>query len=301
MNSLDSWVGYRSTAARRFARSAYEALEPLHVVAYFNPSIRSQCRNTGLSPMARYLAGRGAPLGNVSGASVAAMFYNFNPSAVAPAWAEAKAYGLHRTFAMHLDAIEQTLDAAFGPLVEHPALTQLADRFVQIGGNLNYAGRPLAAAWATTLTTEASHPPHLRLWLALAPLREFRGDGHVAALVQAGLSDVESVVFHESPHPDPSLRRRTLGTAFARTSRAWSEQEWTMAQSSLGARNLLDSDATISTSGCRLYAALEDTTDDMASGVFEGVPDAGELVSGCRPFVKAVIDAGVLPGTVSRA
>ncbi len=287
-------------AAREFARTAYEALEPLHVVAYFNPHIRTQCKTAGLSPMARYLAGRGAPLGPVSGASLAAMFYNFNPAAVVAAWSEATAFGLDRTYALHLDAIEQTLRTAFGTLVDDPLLPSLANRFAQINNGLDYAGRPLAAAWSTTLKGETAQPAHLRLWLALAPVREFRGDGHVAALVRAGLSDVESVVFHESPHPDPQLRRPALGVAFARASRAWSEQEWRTAQESLRARDLLDDDDAISAAGCELYSALEDATDDMAAGVFEGVPDAAALVAACRPFVKAVIDAGVLPGTVDK-
>lgn len=287
-------------AAREFARSAYEALEPLHVVAYFNPHVRTQCKATGLSPMARYLGGRGAPLGDIRAPSLAAIFYNFNPVAVAPAWTEARAFGLDRALTLHLDAVEQTLRSALGPLVDDPHLVQLADRFTQIGADLPYAGRPLAAAWSAISIEGTARSAPLRLWLALAPLREFRGDGHVAALVRAGLSDIEAIVLHESPHPDPAVRRRTLGNGFARTSRAWSEQQWASAQASLRDRDLLDGHDAISRVGCSLYDTLEEATDEMAAPVFQSVPDAQELVSACRPFVKAVIDAGVLPGTVAK-
>lgn len=284
--------------ARHFARSAYEKLEPLHVLAYFNPVIRDQVRSTGLSQMARYLAGRGAPLGNTPAGTVAATFYNFNPAAVAPAWSEAVQYGLERTYTLHLEAIEKTLRDAFGTLAQDPQLPRLAERFNDIAQNLCYAGRPLAAAWASMPMPD---PPHLRLWHALAPLREYRGDGHLAALVQSGLSGVQALAFHEAPHPDPALRRRNLGVDFARASRAWSTSEWDDALEALRSRGLLEADGTISASGADLYAALEEATDDMAAGVFAGVPDAADLVASCRPFVKAVLDAGVLPGTVSKA
>ncbi|UIJ36199.1 hypothetical protein [Allobranchiibius sp. GilTou73] len=287
-------------AARRLARTAYETLEPLHVVAYFNPVIREQQKSSGLSRMARYLAGRGAPLGDCPGAVVAATFYNFNPTAVGPAWDEAVAYGLDRTYAMHLEAVEGTLRTALGPLTQDPELARVATRFAQIAQGLSYAGRPLAAAWASTETPDAADAPHLRLWHAFAALREYRGDGHLAALVQAGLSGAEALVFHEAPHPDPTLRRRALGADFARASRAWSDEEWGAATQALQQRGLLDDQGTISPAGVVLYDALEVATDDAAAGIFDGVDDATELIAAGRPFVKAVLDAGILPGTVAK-
>ncbi|MBO1756380.1 hypothetical protein [Allobranchiibius sp. CTAmp26] len=284
-------------AARRLARTAYETLEPLHVVAYFNPVIREQQKSSGLSRMARYLAGRGAPLGECPGAVVAATFYNFNPAAVVPAWDEAVAFGLERTYAMHLEAIEATLRAAFGPLAQDPELARIAGRLGEIGQGLSYAGRPLAAAWAATAVPDE---PHLRLWHAFAALREYRGDGHLAALVQAGLTSAEAIVFHEAPHPDPALRRRALGADFSKKSRAWSDEEWGAATDSLRERGLLDDQGTISPAGVVLYDALETATDDAAAGVFAGVSDAADLIAASRPFVKAVLDAGVLPGTVAK-
>lgn len=285
------------TADRQLARAAYDALEPLHVVAYFNPSIREQLRATELSPMARYLGGRGAPLGGCPGACVAATFFNFNPIAVEPGWQEATAYGLDRLYELHLSGIEVALREAFGTLCDDPALPELGQRFGEIGAGLEYAGRPLAAAWSTTT---APTEPHLRLWQSLASLREYRGDGHLAALVQSGLSGVEAIVFHESPHPDPRLRRRTLGADFSRTSRGWSTQEWADAVDSLHRRQLLDADGTISTTGAQLYTAVEEATDDAAAAVFADIPDAEDLIGRTRPFVKAVIDAGILPGTGKR-
>ncbi len=296
MTTASSRIPLRyDTAARHLARTAYDALEPLHVVAYFNPSIREQLKETGLSPMARYLGGRGAPLGGCPGACVAATFYNFNPVAVDPGWQEATAYGLDRLYALHLSGVEAALREAFGTLCDDPTLPELAQRFGEIGAGLDYAGRPLAAAWSTT---DVPTEPHLRLWQSLAALREYRGDGHIAALVQSGLSGVEAIVFHEAPHPDPELRRRTLGTDFSRKSRGWSTDEWDGALESLRRRELMDADGAISAVGAQLYAWVEEATDDAAAAVFLDVPDAEELIGRTRPFVKAVINAGVLPGTV---
>lgn len=295
MTTAPSRIPLRYDApARQLARAAYDALEPLHVVAYFNPTIREQLKTTGLSPMARYLGGRGAPLGGCPGACVAATFYNFNPVAVEPGWQEATTYGLDRLYELHLSAIEAALRDAFGTLCDDPALPELAARFSEIGAALEYAGRPLAAAWSTT---EAPAEPHLRLWQSLAALREYRGDGHIAALVQSGLSGVEAIVFHEAPHPDAELRRRTLGADFSRKSRGWSTQDWDGALDSLQRRDLLDAGGTISATGAQLYAAVEEATDDAAATVFAGVPDAVELIARARPFVKAVIASGILPGT----
>ncbi|MYV69825.1 hypothetical protein GT043_28550, partial [Streptomyces sp. SID2131] len=53
------------------------------------------------------------------------------------------------------------------------------------------AGRPLAAANAELPWPGA---PHLVLWQAATILREHRGDGHVAALLAAGLDPVEALV-----------------------------------------------------------------------------------------------------------
>ncbi|XAS77569.1 hypothetical protein V3G39_05895 [Dermatophilaceae bacterium Sec6.4] len=286
-----------NAAERRLARSVYESVEPLHVIAYFNPAIREQQQRTGLSSMARYLGGRGAPLGDCPAACVSATFFNFNPAAVEPAWQEARKYGLDRLYRLHLEAIEGSLREALGPLCEDPSLPALARRFGEIAAGLSYAGRPLAAAWSVTPVPDE---PHLALWQCFAALREYRGDGHIAALVQSGLSGVQALAFHESPHPDPALRRRALGSDFSRKSRGWSTQEWDAALAALTDRGLLDADGTISPLGAELYAALEEATDDAAAGAYAEVADAAELVSACRPFVKAVIDAGMLPGTVKR-
>lgn len=52
-------------------------------------------------------------------------------------------------------------------------------------------GRPPAAAHAALPVPDEDH---LRLWWAITALREYRGDGHLVALVDAELSGLEALV-----------------------------------------------------------------------------------------------------------
>lgn len=49
--------------------------------------------------------------------------------------------------------------------------------------------------------------------------------------------------------------------------------------------------------GAALRQRVEDMTDDAAAAVWVGVEDAEDLIASFRPFSKAVISAGILPGT----
>ena len=58
------------------------------------------------------------------------------------------------------------------------------------------------------------------LWHAITLLREYRGDGHVAALLDAGLSGLDALITHTATGPrftvaaakaDPRLVRRRVG------------------------------------------------------------------------------------------
>ena len=77
-------------------------------------------------------------------------------------------------------------------------------------------GRPLYAAHAAL---DWPDEPHLALWQAITLLREFRGDGHIACLVEQEISGCEALVVHgatgEVPRGvlqvDPGPHRRGVG------------------------------------------------------------------------------------------
>ncbi|GAA2062781.1 SCO6745 family protein [Williamsia deligens] len=286
-------------AQRGRARTAYETLEPLNVLAYFHPGIGKAQSDTGLDPYAWYVGARGAPLGDCVGSVVSAAFFNFNPAIVEPGWAAARKVGLDIVHARREQMLTEALDEIWGDRASSEETARLADRLLAIGAAAPMAGRTLASAWAEC---PAPEHPGLRLWHAVSVLREWRGDGHVAALTAAGFDRVEAVVFHEASHPDPAVRKRGLGKKISQLTRGWSDDDWSQARAALIARGLVaDTDPAerdaLSDEGGRVYDELELVTDDAAAAAWVGVDDFDDLMGRVRPYIKSIIDAGVLPGT----
>ncbi|MBT0566225.1 hypothetical protein [Williamsia sp. CHRR-6] len=284
-------------AARARARTFYETTEPLHVLAYFNSGLDAAMADTGLDGYAWYVGARGAPLGDCTGPVVSSTFFNFNPDVVHPAWDRAKAVGLHKVSDRRFQMLDEMLRVALGERIESPQLPELVQTVYAIAADLPMPGRPLAAAWAHSPRPDGLH---LQLWHALAIVREWRGDGHVAALTAAGLGRVEALVFHEATHPNPDLRKRGLGRRISQFSRGWSDSDWETAQSALVQRGLLvvteDTDQ-LTAAGGLLYDELEMITDDAAAAPWATFDGFDHLIATVRPFVKGVIDSGMLPGT----
>ncbi|AMY53867.1 SCO6745 family protein [Rhodococcoides fascians] len=288
------------TTPTALARAAYTTLEPFHVTAYFNPELGSAYEDTGLDGHAWYVGARAAPMGPCAPSVVAAAFYNFNPVLIEQAWPAAVAVGLDAVSDRRWALLDSVLGAALGSLASEPDLATIAERLRSIGDAASFAGRPLAAAWHST---ERPDVPHLALWHSITVLREWRGDGHLAALIDAELDPAEAAVFHEAVRPTPQPGRRALGKRITQLTRQWSEAEWDSAAERLAVRGLLTTSAegeTLTEAGTALDRQIEDRTDAMASAVWKTVPDAEQLITSARPYVKAVIDAGFLPGTKKR-
>ncbi|MBM7245351.1 hypothetical protein HQO12_20445 [Rhodococcus fascians] len=288
------------TTPTALARAAYATLEPFHVTAYFNPELGSAYEDTGLDGHAWYVGARAAPMGPCAPSVVAAAFYNFNPVLIEQAWPAAVAVGLDAVSDRRWALLDSVLGAALGSLASEPDLATIAERLRSIGDAASFAGRPLAAAWHST---ERPDVPHLALWHSITVLREWRGDGHLAALIDAELDPAEAAVFHEAVRPTPQPGRRALGKRITQLTRQWSETEWDSAAERLAVRGLLTTSAageTLTETGTALDRHIEDRTDAMASTVWKTVPDAEQLITSARPYVKAVIDAGFLPGTKKR-
>ncbi|MFI8569510.1 hypothetical protein ACIGGF_23415 [Rhodococcus sp. NPDC078407] len=288
------------TTSTALARAAYTTLEPFHVAAYFNPELGTAYEDTGLDGHAWYVGARAAPMGPCAPSVVAAAFYNFNPVLIERAWPAAVAVGLDAVSDRRWALLDSVLGAALGSLADDPALATLAGRLREIGDAASFAGRPLAAAWHSA---ERPDTPHLALWHSITVLREWRGDGHLAALIDAELDPTEAAVFHEAVRPTPQPGRRALGKRITQLTRQWSESEWDSAAERLATRGLLttsDEGETLTDAGTALDQHIEERTDAMASSVWKNVPDAEQLITSARPYVKAVIDAGFLPGTKKR-
>jgi hypothetical protein len=143
-------------------------------------------------------------------------------------------------------------------------------------------GRPLYAGHAGW-DWPSGDEPHLQLWHAITLLREFRGDGHIAALTAAGLGGCEALVSHGATGDvPPSLLQQ---------SRGWSDEAWAAATDRLRERGLLDD-------GGAHRRAIEDTTDRLSLAPWEALGQDGcdRLRALVRPWSKAVVESGELFG-----
>jgi hypothetical protein len=273
------------------ARKTWRTLEPIHGMIYFASEAPEHYRNAGLlDERSGYFASRSAALGEASAELVIATFYNFEPESVRAAmdgvWQAARPEEL-------IDARFMVADAALRRLLGDDVITgdEMADaavlaRTAALAATDHLHGRPLFAAHAAlTWPTEA----HLVLWHAQTLLREFRGDGHIAALVADGVSGLEALLMHGGTGE--------IAAGVLQRTRNWDDEAWTAAADRLVDRGLLDRDGTLSDLGAERRRWVEDRTDELALVPYESIGEEGcdRLRALCRPFSQAIVAGGGLP------
>ena len=272
------------------ARGFWHVAEPLHAVVYFSPETAQAAKDAGLKGFwMGYFAGRAAPMGGVGPAVVGAAFYGFHPAMVARALPDAWAFCLpERVLETRMAAVTEALRRVLGELVqsETERIEQAAALAREACRDLDCAGRALAAAWAAV---PWSGEALADLWLACTILREHRGDGHAAALVEAGLGGCHAHVLAAAAGDTP---RQTL-----QPHRGWSDEDWQVAEADLRARGWLDADGRATQAGRQARAALERRTDELAVAPLArlGADRARELVGLLTPLSDAVRRAGEIP------
>ena len=151
----------------------------------------------------------------------------------------------------------------------------------------NADGRPLYAGHAELDWPDA---PYAQLWHAITLLREYRGDGHIAAFVMHGLNGIEALITHIATGTgfDPEFGRRLRG---------WSQEQWDSAVIGLKERGLLDDAGQLTTAGNDLRSKVEDLTDQLAYAPWQTLPDddVQELVALGEIIRDSVRAAGVFP------
>jgi hypothetical protein len=267
------------------------ALDRLHSTIYFAPEAVERFRDLGLeNQRSQYFASRSAPMGAVSAKVVAATFYNFNPDLIAKAipaaWEIASPAAV---IAARYEIVESLMPKILGE--DRTASPEFAHSVAIVRRTAeaipNGDGRPLYAGHAEL---EWPRTPHAQLWHAITLLREYRGDGHIAALVTHGLSGIEALVTHIATGTgfDPEFGRRLRG---------WSPEQWRDAVDVLRSRHLLDADGQLTSAGSELRTTIEDLTDELAFAPWQSVSDddVRELVSLAEVIRERVRAAGVFP------
>lgn len=273
---------------RPSARQLWQVLEPIHAVVYFSPEPLGALTDVGYRGFwMGYFAQRSAPFGVATPELVEATFFNFTHSrvhrALPSAWEYAPAeVALAARVKGSVRALERIGSAAPGAL---EAAAGVADLALRAAVSAPVSGLPLYAANRSLTVPEAAME---RLWHACTLLREHRGDGHVAALVSAGIGGRESHVLH--------ALETGLPAEMYRPSRDFTPEEWSSCVASLAERGLV-ADGSLTTSGKALKAEIESRTDALAERAYAPLSDVevGRLYDGARPLAQAIARSGDMP------
>ncbi|MFI5805210.1 hypothetical protein [Streptomyces sp. NPDC051561] len=277
----------------RAGRRCHNPLNSLHSTVYFSPEYAAELAAIGIDdPEAPFFVGRVAAFGEAGPGLVAASFYNYNyeliakvlpalwdvvtPQAVLGARMSAADAALRRLLGAEIIASDEMAEAAALAVRATEACTRQA--------------RPLYAAHADLPMPDV---PHLAFWHAATLLREHRGDGHLAALLTAGLDPVEALVSH-------TATGKGMNPRWVLRTRGWSRSDWDAASDRLRARGLLDAEGALTEAGAALRANVEDTTDRLDLAPYEHLGAAGveRLTELGRGFLMTAAAAGAFPETL---
>ena len=240
------------------------AINLVHRLVYFVPEAREEYDSLGVAGAGAYFASRSAPMGAVSDHVVLATFYNFSPLAVLStmpgvwtaatpdAWQAARFRVVERAF--HRVGVDLSAEQ----------IAEARTLIDPVVAGLDVAGKPLAAG-----NVEVALPddPLVALWQQLTVVREWRGDVHVAVLVNNAIGPCECLVLQVGTGRFP--------LQLAQATRRWNDSEWAGAVGSLGERGWAESDGTITASGMAERDRLEAETDRLCASIWEPVGNDG--------------------------
>lgn len=268
----------------------HAAINPLHSTVYFSPDTLEEFAGLGITDRAAVnLAHRSAAMGAVGAGTVTATFYNYRHDLIArhlPAvWDTATP---EQVLAARLRAADATLRRLLGEeAIASPELAEAAELALRATEACTRHARTLYAAHADLPVPEA---PHLRLWHATTLLREHRGDGHLAALLLAGLDPLEALVSH-------TATGKGMAPSWLKAVRGWEQSDLDAAADRLRARGVLDADGELTEKGRAVRENLEADTDRLDAAPYEhlgaeGLARLAELGGG---FVRTAMAAGAFP------
>lgn len=279
-----------SSLPERAERRCHSLLNPFHSAHYFSPDLGRELAGVGIEdPSAAYLAVRAAAMGPVGPGVVTATFFNFSHELVAKhvpgVWEKASPSVV---LAARERAADATLRRLLGEeLIGAKEVSEAAELALCATEACVRTARPLYAAHADLPVPEL---PHLALWHAATLLREHRGDGHLAVLLDAGLDPVEALASHTATGKGMSPKW-VLGT------RGWTRDDWDAARERLRDRGLLDAEGELTDTGITLRREIETATDRLDRAPYEhlGAPGTARLTELMTDIVTTLLTAGAFP------
>lgn len=268
------------------ARKTWRTLEPMHGAIYFVPEARDEYAALGIDDrMAGYFASRSAPMGPVSAGVVIATFFNFDPSLVTRSvegvWDRVTPEAI---LAARLRAADRMIRRFAPDAIDSAEVTEAAE-IAHAAAEVaceHPEGRPLFAGHAALPWPDE---PHLVLWHAQTLLREFRGDGHIAALTVEGLSGAEALVTH--------ALAGDVSQEILQATRQRTDADWTAAFESLEARGWIGADHVYTDLGRERRQWIEDRTDELSVAPYAAIGEerCARLRALARPWSVAMTAA----------
>ncbi|PXX60906.1 hypothetical protein DFR70_10997 [Nocardia tenerifensis] len=227
-----------------------------------------------------YFAGRAAPLGLAPAAVVHAVFYNFAEGEVARhiPWVWGKV-SPEEAIAVRERGSAAALRERMGALAESAGLVRVADLATRAAVSAPTEGRAL---YAGLRALDVPEEPVARLWHAATLLREYRGDGHNAALLAHGIGGTEAHV----------LMALDLGMAAEKFGRIHHLPEAQLAAviDGLRDRGLVDAAGAFTDAGREVKQRIEIRTDELAAPAYDvlSADELDELIAGLEPIAATV-------------
>ncbi|WP_166972923.1 SCO6745 family protein [Brevibacterium atlanticum] len=288
-------------------RTLSARLNSFHSAMYFSQTVGAVYAEHGLEPgLEGNMAARSAPLGRVNPGVVSAAYYNYSPNFVAslvPAvWDKVSP---EEMVATRFDAVAAFMNELFGDRDDIALLTEAAtevNEAVQpVLAHMDFAGRALAAATADAIGGHQGDTVFEKLWDSATIAREFRGDGHVASLVTAGVPGIDALMLDVAT--GASFRPRA-----AQKTRGYTDEEWQTAQARLAEAGLITVDTddrgfdlpVITEAGQELREQVEQLTDGTVTAAWSVLDDdeLEALLSPSRTLIKVIAQSGAFPATV---
>ena len=268
----------------QIGRRTWRTLEPIHGAIYFVPEATEEYARLGLCDWGSgYFASRAAALGAVGAEVVKATFYNFDPGFVERSMDRAwETVAPEQLSLARLAAADRMMVRLAGDTID--ALKPAAEiaRAAALAACERPEGRALFAGHAQLDWPE---DPHLVLWHAQTLLREFRGDGHVAALTAQGLSGCEALITHAAAGE--------ISGDVLKSSRQRTDEDWATAHDSLRSRGWLDAEGAFTDAGRKGRQWIEERTDELAVLPYAAIGEdaCAQLRAACRSTSVAMAAA----------
>lgn len=270
---------------RELAQRCHLLLEILHVVVYFAAEPREAFAAYGLHGRAGYFASRAAAMGAVEPEVVTATFGVFAPEFVrekmAGTW---QTVSPEQILAARHRAVAQTLHRVLG----EPDVGEQLESAAAATTVLRPNGRPLYAAHARLPWPDDEL---MALWHAATLLREYRGDGHMAAMMLSGIDPLAAMILH-------GYATHTMG--FLQQTRGWPPEQWQAARQQLHERGWLaqqDGSDVVTDAGREVKRELERQTRAAAIEPWRhlGAERSARLAELMLPIRDALMASDVFP------